>query len=210
MISKLSSALLFTLLLTTSLPARSDEPVRLRGGWRQMPPYQYLSDHAGISKLRGLDIEIAWAALRHAGDYATFEEHAWAEQLESIETGLQDFAMAATPTAEREAFAYFARPYRSEVDVLYVRRDRLYDLEFQEVGDILEAIRSGRFRVAAVEGFHYGPDVAEILDSATVEQTQSDVQNFESLLAGQVDGLLIDQLEGAAITRTFGWDAYGP
>jgi polar amino acid transport system substrate-binding protein len=207
MIPKLSCVLIVTLLLTVALPARSEEPIRLRGGWRQMPPYQYRSEQAGISKLSGLDIEIAWAALRHSRDYATFEERSWADQLESIKAGQQDFALAATPTTERQEFAYFSRPYRFEVDVLYVRRDRLYDFEFAEVGDVVEAARAGRFRVAVVEGFHYGPDVAEILDSATVEQTQSDVQNFESLLAGQVDGLLIDQLEGAAITRSFGWDA---
>ncbi len=205
----LSSKLVLLLLamIVGAAPAVADEATRLRGGWRRIPPYQYRTEHVGVSRLTGLDVEIARAAMRRAGQYGAFEERAWADQLEAVRVGEQDFALAATPTTARAPFAFFSRPYRAEVNVLYVRRSDLYRLDFDEVSDILSAVKQGKFRVALVEGFHYGPQVAELLASPAVERTHSDVQNFESLLAGQVVGLLIDQLEGAFITRQFGWDA---
>jgi polar amino acid transport system substrate-binding protein len=173
-----------------------------------MPPYQQQETTAGFSVLKGLDFELTRAIFQKASLKVNYEERAWVAQLESIRSGEQHFALAATQTDERNEFAHFSNPYRIEKDVLYVRRSELYNRSFEQVSDLTRPLQDGKFKLAVLNGFYYGEKVEAILSGPGIVSSNSDVENFKALIAGEVDGVLIDQLEGAYIARHFDWDSH--
>jgi polar amino acid transport system substrate-binding protein len=172
---------------------------KLRGGWYPWDPYQYLDYGHRVPELTGFDIEIERAIGRLMGVEITLPQVAWADQLASLADGGADIAAGATHTEGRERFAWFSKPYRTETDVLVVRRGESGRLPARTVGEMLDGFAKNSFRVGVIAGFVYAdPQInAFIADPANrplIVAAGTDAQNLQNLLGRVVDGFLADRI----------------
>ena len=163
-------------------------------GWEPWAPYQH-RDAAG--KLTGLDIELVEAMGKAAGCAVEWREAPWARQVASVEAGELTGAPAASRTAEREAFAVFAKPYRDEAVYL------MFPAGVEE-RSLAQIIAAGG-KIGVVNETFYGDDIAKLMnDPATAgafEKVSSDDNNLRKLAAGRVAAVAIDPFVGQAKAR---------
>ena len=96
----------------------------MRGGWYPWDPYQYREYRRGVPVLTGFDVEIERAIGRILGIEIILADMPWEDHLAALAAGKADIAAGATYSAERDRYAYFSKPYRSETDALTVRKAR--------------------------------------------------------------------------------------
>jgi len=138
----------------------------------------------------GLDIEILDAVISASG--CRWKNTAlvipWARHLGLIKLGRLDIATGASWTEERDAYAYFTKPYRSEYVALFVRKN---DLE-KYASFPLHTLFSKLNGIGVEQGNSYGKDVDTLLKSIG-EQAQTvnnNDQNIQKLLGKRIDAYL--------------------
>ena len=142
-------------LRSLTLSARNTLAVPLRGGWYPWDPYQYRDYRRGVPVLTGFDVEIERALERILGVEILLPEIAWNAHLEALAAGTADIAAGATKSEARSAFAYFSKPYRSETDVLILRKGAAGRYAFSTIDEMLETFAKQKFRLGVVAGFVY-------------------------------------------------------
>lgn len=164
-------------------------------GWESWRPYQFqTADGPG-----GLDIDLVSAIADKAGCTVSFMEMPWARHLDRLAVGEIDLAAGASRTPEREGFAHFSAPYRTESVVLLTRADAAY-------GSLEEMLKAGG-RLGVVREYEYGDAVSELIDgtyAAQVSAVDSDETNYKKLLGGRIDGLLLDPFTVGALQSELG------
>ena len=179
----------------------------LRSGWYPWEPYQHRVSKDGAPALAGLDISLLDAIAEKGGFAISHQAAPWNKQLEDLVAGRQDIAVG-FKTPEREKFARFSAAYRFETNVLYVARNK--DLpHFDNLDELLEAVRNG-FRLGVVADYAYGPDQMRTFlfdpdHEACLVKASDDLENFQNLFAGTIDGFLADQTVAATIAWRMGW-----
>jgi len=204
------------ILLSAALAAgcgRSDDPATDTGGpakeagclltmgWEPWEPYQYLSP---TGEIWGFDIQLARTISERAGCRIEFERDSWTALLEKIASGEIDFIGGATATPEREAFALFSDPYRSEDFALYVRSG---DVSRWSGGELRDLLESG-MRIGVTDSYVYGDEITALQDDPEfadgfVPAATGDV-NVSRLLDGAVDGFIEDIFVATASIRREG------
>jgi polar amino acid transport system substrate-binding protein len=172
---------------------------RLRGAWYMWDPYQYLDYSRGVPILTGFDIEIQRALARRMGVEIALPHLGWEDHLAALADGKADIAAGATKSEARSRYAYFSKPYRTETDVLIVRRGASDHLRFTTVDAMLDTFARQKFQLGVTAGYVYAdPRVnAFISDPANRDQivtAKGEDQNLENLLAGVIDGFLADRI----------------
>lgn len=167
-------------------------------GWDPWAPYQY-EIIGGL--VFGLDVDLVTAIVHNAGCAVAFRKGSWRALLMQLKAGEVDLLAGATPTAERQAFAYFTDPYRDEEFLLYVARGRLPELEAKT----LEQLLADGLRIGVVDDYLYGEPVSGLQDDPAyagqfVYSTMAEI-NISRLLERQVDAIIEDKYVGAAIIR---------
>jgi polar amino acid transport system substrate-binding protein len=182
--------------------AAPDERCTLRVGWDPWEPYQFESADGSV---RGLDVEIIRGLAGAAGCEATFVRGSWGALLDEVRAGKIDVLMAATPTPEREAYAWFSPPYRQESFALFTRAE---DGEALAGMDLAELVRSGR-KIGITEGYYYGEAATQLIlgeDTAAAFVSAPLVElSYTRLVDGEIDALLDDPFVAAAVLRRKGW-----
>ncbi len=100
-------------------PANADCGKTLRWVAPVFPPYSYQSEDG---QANGWDIELGSAILKRAGCKFEIQFKPWKRCLREIQTGASDFLVAASQTPEREVYARFSVPYRTERYVAWYRK----------------------------------------------------------------------------------------
>jgi polar amino acid transport system substrate-binding protein len=182
--------------------ARLSDSGHLRGGWYPWDPYQYRDYKRGVPVLTGFDVEIERALARIMGVEILLPEIAWQDQLAALAAGTADIAAGATASEERNRYAYFSKPYRTETDVLILPRGASGRYPFRTIEQMLDTFAKQKFRLGVVAGFIYAdPRVnAFIADPAHRDQilrVGNDTQNLRNLLDGVIDGFLADRITAA-------------
>jgi len=177
-------------------------PDRLRGGWYLWDPYQYRDYRRGVPVLSGFDVETERALARILGVELQLAEIAWSDHQAALQKGTADIAAGATETEARRAYALFSKPYRSETDVLVVRKGMARRYPFASIDAMLSAFARQKFRLGVVAGFVYAdPRVnAFIADPANKELIVASggvEQNLRNLMSGAIDGFLADRIAAA-------------
>jgi polar amino acid transport system substrate-binding protein len=170
-------------------------------GWEPWEPYQYLSP---TGEIWGFDVQLARTIGERAGCRIEYERDSWAALLEKIASGEIDFISGATATPERETFALFSDPYRSEDFALYVRSGDVARWTGGELPDLLE---SG-MRIGVTDSYVYGDEITALQDDPEfadrfVPAASGDV-NLSRLLDGAVDGFIEDIFVATASIRREG------
>lgn len=180
----------------------------LRFGWFDWDPYQYEEIRGGEAVLRGLDVELVREISRGAGQRLEFQHRSWAEILRGLEYGTVDVSVG-YKRRDRNGFVHYSFPYRLETEVIVMRRGETRDWSQRDLESLLGAME-GRYRIGVVDGYVYGPERfdAYLTDPANAEfviRLASDRECLVSLLAGEVDGIVMDQNVAATIAWRNGW-----
>jgi polar amino acid transport system substrate-binding protein len=183
----------------TDLRGRNSSADRLRGAWYSWDPYQYRDYRRDVPILTGFDIEIERALERLIGMEILLPEIPWQEQLTGIADGTMDIAAGAVYSDARNAYAYFSKPYRTETDVLILRKGAGVRYPFRTVEGMLGTFAKEKFRLGVIAGYIYADPriIAFITDPANKDQifpVAGDAQNLRNLLAGLIDGFLGDRI----------------
>jgi polar amino acid transport system substrate-binding protein len=186
---------LAAVLLFPSIVIGQDSGRTLKSGWYPWDPYQYLLVKQDIKRLTGLDVQLVRAVFAQMGYDVAYEEVSWKQHQSDIENGVRDIAAGAFKNAERAEYAYYSAPYRKETDVLYVRKGEASRYSFKDAVDLTRRFHEQSFRLGAINGFYYGPEIMRFINdpanSARVVIVQNDVANFENLLSHRIDGFIV-------------------
>lgn len=157
-------------------------------GWEPWEPYQYKEGET----LTGLDVELVSAIFTRAGCTLTFVEAPWARLLNLVEHGKVALAMGASHNQEREAYAYFSKPYRSESMRLFVRKGEAANFTFNTLNELAKT----PFKLGVIRGYYYGETFKELMNNADfkkqVLEADGEEENYTKLIKGRIDGFVSD------------------
>lgn len=160
-------------------------------GWEDWQPYQYKNAKEEVT---GLDIELMQAILENIGYQVTLHELPWKRHLNNVETGRTDLAASASKTPEREQYAYFSDPYRTESVVMYIRAEDSGNHKF----DSLQGIIGSEFTLAVTRGYYYGEEFEELMKNPEFKKHIREVNDNQlaqrQLVRNRVDGFLEDPI----------------
>ena len=100
-------------LMAYSAVAQQESKV-LRSGWYQWDPYQYEIVKNELKHLTGLDVQLLRTVFGKMGIELQIDPVSWRQHLQDVKDGTRDIAGGAYRNKEREAYAYYSIPYRSE------------------------------------------------------------------------------------------------
>ncbi|PCJ23556.1 MAG: hypothetical protein COA94_08210 [Rickettsiales bacterium] len=177
---------------------------KLLSGWYLWEPYQfYKITPGGAAVLTGMDVQLVKSLAKRVGVRIEYEEISWNQHQQNIREGTLDIASGATYTKERAEYAYFSDPYRFEENSLFVLRHSEKNLSFETILEFLAQIRLQNFRLGITKGFIYSDPqinlfISDKLNRDIIYQYNDDVEAIESLLKGEIDGVISDRVVGAA------------
>jgi polar amino acid transport system substrate-binding protein len=193
---------LFLLLFTGVAIGQSDATWRV--GWFNWAPYQELANPGEWQEgVDGLDIELIQVLGQKVGAKTRFYQWPWHDQIEKIKKGEQDVGLGATKTPEREAFAFFSKPYRYEQISLFVRvHNENAPTGFKSTEGFIAFLKASPFRLGVIQGMAY-PNTALnafLSDPKNVDRivwAHKDSDQLINLKEGKIDGLLTDRLSAS-------------
>ena len=202
--------LLGLLLVLMAYPALSQQESKvLRSGWYQWDPYQYEVVKDEIKHLTGLDVRLLKAVFGKMGVELQIEPVGWRQHQQDIKDGTRDIAGGAFRSKEREEYAYYSIPYRSEKDMLYVRKDEQKKFKFNTPAELIKILESGTYKLGVIDGYFYGGSLMRYINDPQyadrIIKVKDDRENFTNLLEHKIDAFPIDHLVGATLGWRHGW-----
>ena len=202
--------LMTVLLIVIGRPALAQQDNKvLRGGWYQWDPYQYEVVKNDIKKLTGLDVQLLKAIFERMGHEVQMDAVAWEQHQQDIRDGNRDIAGGAFRSQEREQYAHYSIPYRSEKDVLYVRKGEEDKFRFDNVNALINTLESGPYKLGVIDGYFYGAPLMRFINDPRhadkIVRARDDRENFTNLLEHKIDAFPIDHLVGATLGWRHGW-----
>lgn len=190
-------------ILFFSIQTKADQPI-LKSGWYLWDPYQYLKTPNDPDSLTGLDVELQKQILKKAGFDVSITPVSWKEHQNDLRTGKRDVAMGAFYSDERAEFAYISEPYRFEENSLFTLREKVGQHTYSNLEEFLKYIPAQKPKIGIVKGYRYADETlnAFIQDPKNKDffiASETDNQNLELLLQGQIDGFLADRIVGATV-----------
>jgi Bacterial extracellular solute-binding proteins, family 3 len=155
---------------TPDQSSHGPERSSLRGGWYPWDPYQYREYRHGVPILTGFDVEIERALARIIGVELLLPDVAWQEHLAALAAGTADIAAGATYSNERNTFAYFSKPYRSETDVLILPSGASARYPFRTIEQMLDTFAKQKFRLGVIAGFVYADERVKCLHRGSAQR----------------------------------------
>lgn len=181
--------------------ASTDPECVLTMGWDPWEPYHY-SDPTG--EIRGFDVQLVRALAEAVDCGVEFRRESWAALLDHVASGDVDLISGATLTEDRQRFAIFSAPYRSEEFALYVRTGDPTLTDNTSLRDLLDA----GMRVGVTDAYIYGDEVMALQDDPAfadqfVRAAMGEV-SATRLLDGEIDGFIEDIFVATAAIRRKG------
>lgn len=174
----------------------------LKIGWQVWYPYQYLAKEAVLSSLTGLDVQLVQKLSEKAGFIPQYQNLPWNKIIDGLQNGNIDFVSGATYAKEREAFAYYSKPYRFEEDALFVLRKKTDHYKFKNVSEFITFIQKNNFRLGVVKKVLYADSMINNFindpnNAKFITIVDYSEKGFAKLAANEVDGLLTDRIAGS-------------
>ncbi len=202
--------LLGVLLALMAYPALSQQESKvLRSGWYLWDPYQYEVVKSDLKHLTGLDVQLLRAVFGKMGIELQIDPVSWRQHQQDVKDGTRDIAGGAFRSKEREEYAYYSIPYRSEKDMLYVRKDEQQKFKFKTAEELVKILETGTYKLGVIDGFFYGSALMQYINdprySDRIIKVKDDRDNFTNLLENKIDAFPIDHLVGATLGWRHGW-----
>lgn len=199
---------MFLVLIAYPSAAQQESKV-LRSGWYQWDPYQYEVVKNELKHLTGLDVQLLRAIFGKMGIELQIDPVGWRQHQQDVKDGTRDIASGAFRSNEREAYAYYSIPYRSEKDMLYVRKDEQQKFKFKNAEDLVKILESGKYKLGVIDGYFYGGPLMQYINDPQyadrIIKVNDDRANFTNLSERKIDAFPIDHLVGATLGWRHGW-----
>jgi polar amino acid transport system substrate-binding protein len=157
--------LLSVLLMLMAYPALSQQESKvLRSGWYQWDPYQYEIVKNDLKHLTGLDVQLLRAVFGKMGVELQIDPVGWRQHQLDVKDGTRDIAGGAFRSKEREEYAYYSIPYRSEKDMLYVRKGEQKKFKFNTAEELVKILESGTYKLGVIDGYFYGSTLMQYIN----------------------------------------------
>lgn len=170
-------------------------------GWEDWQPYQYKDDSQTVT---GLDVELMQAIFKNMDHELSLIELPWKRHLNNVSSGRTDLAASASKTAEREKYAMFSDPYRSESAVMFIRKEDSGKYQF----DTLKGIIGTDFKLAVTRGYYYGEEFEGLMKDPAFQKNVQEVNDNQlaqrQLVRNRVDGFLEDPIAASIELRDEG------
>lgn len=168
----------------------------MKSVWEPFEPYQYMGDSGQVT---GLDIDLLKAVAKEAGCQLVFDHIPWKRAQSMMSIGSLDVASGASKTPEREKYASFSIPYRSEKIAMYLRREDMDKFRFITITELADTSA----RVGMVHGYTYGEEFLGLQKQKEfrggLHSVLSDEHNFKRLANSHVDVILIEPFVAKSI-----------
>ena len=191
--------LFIVVLLSTAWNYASSEEISL--GWEDWQPYQYKDESGTVT---GLDIELVQTIFANINYQLRLIELPWKRHLESVKAGRIDLAASASKAPEREEYALFSAPYRTESAVMYIRKADVDKYTFDSLKDIIGT----DFTLAVTRGYYYGEEFASLMKNPEFKKHIQEVNDNQlaqrQLARNRVDGFLEDPIAATVELRNEG------
>ncbi|RMF16650.1 MAG: amino acid ABC transporter substrate-binding protein [Gammaproteobacteria bacterium] len=177
------------LALSTQLPARGAEVIRLTNG--EWPPYQSPElPHYGAASW------LAQRAFEIEGYQVEYSFFPWNRAYYMAQTGQYDGSLIWSYSEERAKHFIYSDPFLYTNTVFFFNREKPIDWDRWE--DLQGLI------IGATSGYHYGTafDEAERKGIFTVDRVSSDELNLKKLIAGRIDAFPLSLDVGRYMLRT--------
>ncbi|WP_286232459.1 substrate-binding periplasmic protein [Thalassotalea sediminis] len=175
--------------LLICLTACANQRNNLSVGWELWYPYQY---HNNQHLLVGLDVDIFNRIIEKADYKVDYTELPWKRHLQYIKLGKMDVAMGASISSERQNYAYFTQPYRTEQVKLYVRKGMKDKIILPNLRDLI----ASDYLIGVESGYYYGETYKTLMKQPAFQAHISEVidleQNVKLTLKGHLDGFFVD------------------
>ena len=172
-------------------PVKSNSVCKLTLGLSDWMPYQQLKPGG---KATGKQIALVQQIASLAGCELSYKSISFPEGLKAIKNGGIDLQLNATPSSERENYAYFSQPYRTEFLLLYSTEKYLQKCQKMS----LEELLSDGFKLAVQNGLVYGPELSKIQNTPELNQkiiyVDNNVQHVDLVNDNRLDGIVDDPL----------------
>jgi polar amino acid transport system substrate-binding protein len=184
---KLSNSI-FLLLVSTFVASK---PCHLTLGLSNWLPYQAI-DSSG--KAHGLQVKLLEQIATKAECKLSYRPMTFQVGIKEMKAGKIDFLVNASPSSERQNFAYFSIPYRQEFLLLYSTPK--FHKQCQEMS-LEDLIRDG-FRLAIQEKLFYGEELRAIQNTPELNEklryVDNNVQHVELVESEDLDGIVDDPI----------------
>ncbi|MCE0555676.1 transporter substrate-binding domain-containing protein [Motilimonas sp. E26] len=167
----------------------------LTWGWVAWEPFIYQSRQGAM---QGIDYEIVSQVFQQTGCLfsVTDKEIPWRRQLAWLEAGEIDVMTGASKTAEREQYALFSLPYRTESVTLFIRKADQESFAIKQLSDLTQ---SKLHRLGYYKGTYYGEEFSLLQQKPEFQallQSDIEINNFTRLLNNRIDAVLADEIVG--------------
>ena len=157
-------------------------------GWEVWKPFQYQD---ASQEYTGLDFDLFRAVMASAGCDVKFVEMPWKRIMAQMQIGEIDAVIGASKTDKRKNFGYFSKPFRYEKMVMFVRKGETEKYPQRS----FKALFASQFSLGATLGYAYGDEYERALRdnpeyTKKLNLVKADVQNYDMLLFGRIDGFL--------------------
>jgi polar amino acid transport system substrate-binding protein len=167
----------------------------LRMGVSEWPPYEFAQN--GVP--RGLDIELARAAVVAMKAEPAFEFYPWKRVLLMAQRQEIDAILSVRPTPERQQYLLFPREHLSvSENVLFVRKGEDYHVPSV-------AALAGKM-VGVTASYSYGEELDALVRSGAVvtDESHTDEQGLRKLMAVRYDMFVCDRISGWYLAQSMG------
>jgi ABC-type amino acid transport substrate-binding protein len=86
----------------------------------------------------------------------------------------------ATYSPERDRYAYFSKPYRSETDVLILPRGKSSQYPFHTIDEMLDLFTRQHFRLGVTAGFTYADAAKSAFPAASAARCSSQAMSVRT------------------------------
>jgi polar amino acid transport system substrate-binding protein len=195
-------------LMAYSAVAQQESKI-LRSGWYQWDPYQYEIVKKELKHLTGLDVQLLRTVFGKMGIELQIDPVSWRQHLQDVKDGTRDIAGGAYRNKEREAYAYYSIPYRSEKNMLYVREGEQQRFVFKTAEELVKILESGEYKLGVIESYFYGESLMQYINNPQyadkIIKVKDNRINFTNLLEHKIDAFPIDHLAGVTLGWRYGW-----
>jgi len=195
--------------LSAQASAEAVSQQNLRSGWSEFRPFQYTAGDRSEGP-EGLDVDILTDVLALAGMETHLHKKAWAAQLKNLVDGEQDLAFGAFKPTNGDDRFFYSLPYRSARLSLFIRTDDKGRIGSRDLNQLITD--EPDFKFGTIEGRLFQDEglnesIAHAAQSGRIVYAQTERDNLENLVRGQIDGFVGDRLGVAATALALGLDS---
>ena len=199
LVSRIQPILLFLLLIGYTANSLANQTINV--GYSHRIPYQYSKiNEGGLREILGLDIHLLNSIYNQINQDIHYIPIQWSKLSETMQQKKIDLVSGVYKTPQREKFAYFSKPYRTETDRLYMRKKEIRYYHFKTLKRLFTSSSMRFLKIGAIAGYNYSDEtINQYLKNPrypkNVVLAENNLENLNNLLTKKIDLFFDDEIE---------------